>query len=107
MILRSIANEIYSTRMSQCFLKLYERSGENVKVELDLSHYAMKAGLDGATGIDTYTLVSRAELASLKTKVDDLNLEKIRTFPADFSKLSNIVRSGVVRYSVYNQLFSK
>ena len=43
----------------------------------------MKADLGGTTGIDTYTLVSRAELTSLKTKVDDVNLEKLRTFPAD------------------------
>ena len=29
----------------------YERSGQNVKVKLDLSNYAKKADLKGATGI--------------------------------------------------------
>ena len=53
--------------MSQYFPQPYERCGGNVKVELDLSHYAMEADLKGA-GIDTSTLVSKAELASLKLK---------------------------------------
>ena len=31
--------------MSKYFLKPYERSGGNIKVELDLSNYAMKHGI--------------------------------------------------------------
>ena len=56
----------YSIRMSQYFPALHERSDGNVKVELDLSNYAAKADLKGATGIDTYTLTAKTDLVSLK-----------------------------------------
>ena len=45
--------------MSQYFLQSYECSGGNVKVELNISPYATKADLEGATGFDTSTLVSK------------------------------------------------
>lgn len=43
-------------------------------------------------------------LASLKTKVNDLDLDKLTTVSSDFSKLNNIVGNDVVKKSVYNQL---
>ena len=52
--------------MSQYFPALHERCDGNVKVELDLSNYAAKADLKGATGIDTYTLTAKTDLVSLK-----------------------------------------
>ena len=42
--------------MSQYFTEPYEHSGENVKVELDLSNYATKTELKGTTGVDTSKL---------------------------------------------------
>ena len=40
-------------KMSQYFLKSYERSNRNIKVELNLCSYATKFDLKGATGFDT------------------------------------------------------
>ena len=37
-------------------------SDRNVKIKLDLSNYARKAYLKGATGIDTSTLASKGGL---------------------------------------------
>ena len=74
----------------------------NIKAELDLSHYPTNIDLKGAASIDTYTL-----LASLKTKVNDLDLDKLSTVSSDFSKLNNIVGNDVVKKSVYNQLVTK
>ena len=48
----------------------------------------MKVNLKGARSIDTSTLASKRELDSLKTKVDNLNVDKLKTVPADQSKLS-------------------
>ena len=42
--------------MSQYFPQPNERSGENVKIQLDLTNYAIKADLKGAKDMDTYTL---------------------------------------------------
>ena len=44
------------TRISHYFSEPYKHSGGNVKVELDLSNYATKVDLEGATSIDTSTL---------------------------------------------------
>ena len=56
--------------------------------------------MKGATGIETST----ADFSSLKTKVDDLNVDKHKNGPTNLSKLSNVVDSKVVKKTVYNQL---
>ena len=69
-----------------------------MKVELDLSNFAMEVDLKGATGINKSALVSKTDLASLKTKVDNLDVDKLKTVPAsDFIKLSNVVDKNVVK----------
>ena len=77
-----------------------------VKVELDLSTYAKKPDLKGATGIDTTTLPSKTNLASLKTKADNLDADKLKTIPADLRKLSNVV-DNVVKNTIYGKLVIK
>ena len=42
----------------------------NVKVELDLSNYAIKADLKNATRVDTSDLAKKTDLANLKSDVD-------------------------------------
>ena len=93
--------------MSQYFPEPYEHSGGNVKVELYLSNYATKTDLKEATGIDTFTLASKTDLASLKTKVDDLDKDKIKTVPADLSKLCNVMDNDVVKKTGYGKLVIK
>ena len=55
--------------MNQYFTELHDCSAGNVKLELDLSHYATKAYLKRATDIDTSTLTSKTGLTNLKTKL--------------------------------------
>ena len=76
---------------------MYKCFGLNVNVELDLSNYATKDDLKGATHIDTSTLTSEIDLASLETKVDYLDVDKPKTVPADLGKISNIVDNDVVK----------
>ena len=47
--------------MSHFFSQPCERIGGNMKVELDLSNYATKAYLKGATYINTYMLASKTD----------------------------------------------
>ena len=77
--------------MSKYFVKPYDHSGRNVKVELDLSNYPTKAYLKRATGVDTSKLTGKSDLDSLKSEVDKINIDKIKTVPGDLSKLSNVV----------------
>ena len=64
-------------RLSQNFPELYEHSSGNVKVELDLSNYATKADLTVVTGIDRFMLASKTDLATMKTKVGDIDVDKL------------------------------
>ena len=50
----------------------------------------MEADLKGATGIDTSSLASKTDLASLKSKWDNLDVDKFKTVSADLSKLNNV-----------------
>ena len=45
--------------MIQYFIKPYERSDRNKKVEMDLSSYAARAYLKGGTGLDTSNLATQ------------------------------------------------
>ena len=67
------------------------------KVEVDLSIYATKADLKNAAGIDTSNFKLILNLASLKTEVDKLGIEKLVPVPADLSKLSDAVKNDVAK----------
>ena len=62
--------------------------------------------MKGATDINTYMLPSKAGLASRKTRVDNFDVDKLKTVPADLSKLNNIVDS-VARKTVHDRLVAK
>ena len=46
-------------------------------------------------------------LNSLKSKVDDLDVRKLKTVPVNLKKLSDIVDNDVVKKTVYDQLLKK
>ena len=58
----------YVIKMSKYFSEPYERSGGNLEVELNLSHYATNADLKEATGINTSKPEAKTDLASSKNK---------------------------------------
>ena len=76
-------------------------------MKVDLSSYATKTDLKDATGIDisNFTLISN--LASLKTEVNKIDVDKLKTVPVDLSELSNIVNKDVVKKAVFNKLVTK
>ena len=93
--------------------------GANVKVELDLSSYATKADLKNETGIDTSYFAKKTDLAKLKSDTDTLDIDKLKIVPTkvsnlkskadkldadklvtvlvDLSKLSNVVKTDIVK----------
>ena len=98
--------------------------GANVKVELDLFNYATKTDLKNATRVDASSFAKKPDLANLKSKVDQLDVDKLKNvptnlinlkskvhkldvdklipIPVDLSKLSNVVKNDVVKKDVYN-----
>ena len=49
----------------------------------------------------------KTNLASLKTKVDKLDIDKLAPVPVDLSKLSDVVKNDVVKKAVYDKLAAK
>ena len=74
-----------SYKMSQYFPP-YTRSGRNIKVELDLGNYATKTDLKYVTHVDVSSFASKANLASLKTEVDELDIDKLTPVSNDLAK---------------------
>ena len=60
-----------------------------VKVELDLSTYAAKTDLKNATWIDTSSFAKEVFLASLKSNVDKLGIDKLKNVPTNSSNLKS------------------
>ena len=81
MIIHSIAGLMWKTycKISKCFFfEPYERSAGNADVESDLSYYTTKDKLNEGTGNNTSKLAAETDLAILKTKVDKLDVGKIK-----------------------------
>ena len=47
-----------------------------MKVELDLPNYATKSDLKNSVGVNTSIFAKKVDLASLKSNVDKLDIEK-------------------------------
>ena len=62
----------------------YNSSSNNVRVELDLTNYATKADLKNITHVDISSFASKTNLAALKTEVDKIDADKLKTAPTDF-----------------------
>ena len=85
----------------------YGSSSENIKVELDLSNYATKDGVKNITHVHVSNYASKTNLAALKTEVDKIDTDELKTVPNDLAKLSNVVKNHVVKKTDYNTLKSK
>ena len=80
----------------------YNISSNNIKVELDLSNYATKNDLKNITDADVSSFASKTNLAALKTEVDKIDTDKLKTAPADLTKLTNAIENDVVKKTDYN-----
>ena len=54
------------------------------------------------THVDVSSFASKTNLAALKTKVDKIDVDKLKTTPTDLAKLSNLVKNDVVKKTDYN-----
>ena len=82
--------------MSQYFPP-YNNSSGNIKVELDLSNYATKDDVKNITHVDVSSYATKTNLAALKTEVDKIDTDKLKTVPDDLAKFSNVVKNEVVK----------
>ena len=83
--------------MSQYFRKPFRSFGGNLNVKVDWSNYAIKTDLKNVTHVDATSFALKANLASLKTEVDKLEIDKLVPIPVNLSKLSDVVKNDVVK----------
>ena len=111
-------------KMSQYFPKPYEPFGWDIDVKVDSSNYAAKTDIKNITHVGTSGFALKTNLSNLKTevdkldidqlkslpnnssnlktKVDKLDIDKLVTVPVDLSKLSNVVKNEVVKKTEYD-----
>ena len=88
--------------MSNQYYPPYKSSSNNIKVELDLRNYATKKDINDITHVDVSGFASKTNLAALKTEVDKIDADKLKTVPVDLAKLSNAVKNEIVKKRDYN-----
>ena len=93
-------------------------------VKVDLSNYVTKDDIKNITHVDTSNFAIKTNLANLKTEVDKLDIDKLKSLPnnlnnlkakvdkldidkltpvpEDLSKLSNVVNNEVVKKTEYD-----
>ena len=93
--------------MSQNFPKPYEPFGGDINVKVDLSNYATKTDLKNISHIDVSSYALKTNLAGLKSEVDKIDTDNLKTVPDDLVKLSKLVKNDVVKKTNYNTLKAK
>ena len=94
-------------KMSQYFPKPYEPFGGDINVTVDLSNYGTKDVIENITHVDTSSFALKTNLANLKSKVDKLDVDKLKAIPTALSKLSDLLKDDVVKKTDYNKLVAK
>ena len=105
---KAIIHLIVGLKMSQYFPKPFNSYfGDSIKVKIDLSNYATKTDIKNISHVDTSRFALKANLTSLKSEVDKLDIEKVVPIPVELSKLCDVVKNNIVKNTVYNKLVAK
>ena len=67
-----------------------------------MANYATKTDLNNITHVDVSSFASKTNLAALKTEVDKIDTDKLKTAPTDLAKLTNAIENDVVKKIDYN-----
>ena len=78
--------------MNQYFPKPYQPFGKDINVTVDLSNYASEADIKNTSHVNTLSFALKTNLASLKSEVGKLDIDKLVPVPVDLSKLSDVVK---------------
>ena len=65
--------------MSQYFPKPYEPFDRDINVKVDLSNYATKTDTKNISHTDTSSFGLKSNWASLKTELDKLDIDKLKS----------------------------
>ena len=77
--------------MSKYFPKPYEPFGGYINVKVDLSNHATNADIKNISHVDTSSFALKTNLANLKTEVDKLDIDKLKSLANNLSNLKTKV----------------
>ena len=66
-----------------------------------MANYATKDDVKNITHVDVSSFASKTNLAALKTEVDKIDVDKLKTTPTDLAKLTNAVENDLVKKTDY------
>ena len=89
------------------FPKPYEPFGGDINVKVDLSNYATKTDLKNVSHVDFSSFALKSNLASKKTEVEKLDIDKLTPVPNHLAKLSNVVKNDAVKKTECKKLVTK
>ena len=87
--------------MSKFYPKPYKPFSKGIKVKVDLANYTTKTDLKNVTHVGTSSFALKTNLATLKTEVGKLNIDKLVPVPIDLSKVSDVVKNDVAKKDIY------
>ena len=67
-----------------------------------MANYTTKDDVKNITHVDVSSYATKTNLAALKSEVDKIDVDKLKTTPTDLAKLSNVVKNDVVKKTDYN-----
>ena len=67
-----------------------------------MANYATKDDVNNIIHVDVSSYATKTNLAALKSEVDKIDVDKLKTTPTDLAKLSNVVKNDVVKKTDYN-----
>ena len=67
-----------------------------------MANHATKGDVRNITDVDVSSFASKTNVAALKTEVDKIDADKVKTVPVDLAKSSNVVNNDVVKKTDYN-----
>ena len=65
--------------------------GGRVKIKIDLPIYETKADIENATGVVTSKFIKKVDLASIKSEIDKLDIDKLKNVPSNLINLKSKV----------------
>ena len=80
---------------------VFFKTAWTINVKVGLSNYATKTDIKNTSHVDTLKLALKSNLASLKTEVDKLSIDKLVPAPIYLSKSSDLVKNDVVEKTLY------
>ena len=93
--------------MSRYFPKPYKPFGGDINVKVTCLIMQKKTDIKNISHVDTSSFALKSNLASIKTDVDKLHIDKLVPGYVDLSKLSDVVKNDVVKKTVYDKLIAK